>query len=98
MRFLKSLVAILIIVGGVGFGIYHFGTNFISNKIADSVTDEMENSENVNEIKQMVNSNPDIQQYIAEGANVNESDLPFTTKEEAVKTIVKDRKSTRLNS
>lgn len=88
MKFLKVLLTIIIIVGGLGYGVYHFGTNFISDKVADSVATELEEDDNVNEMKQVVNSNPEMKEFISEGAHISEKNLPFTTKEEAIKTVV----------
>lgn len=89
MKFLKFLFVAFIFIGAVGYGVYHYGTNFVSEKIADTVNAEFENDENLEEIKLVVNSNPEIKDYIEEGASVDENELPFTTMEEASKTIVK---------
>src|SRR5690625_2048624 len=90
MKFLKFLLTISIIIGGIGYAIYHYGTDFISNKAADAITAEIDDEEKLHVLKNTVNNNPVIREFIEEGANVDESDLPFTTKEEAIKTIVQN--------
>ena len=53
------------------------------------VTDEIENSGQINEIKKMVADDPELMRFIKEGANVEESNLPFTTKEQATRVLIK---------
>lgn len=89
MRFLKFLLTLFIIIVCLGFGAYHFGTKAIANKVTDVLTDELENEETLASIKAEVDRNPKVKQFIEEGATVNEAALPFTTKEEAVETVMK---------
>ena len=44
----------VLIIGGVGYGIYYIGTNIASDKIMNVITTELENSGQLNEIKKMV--------------------------------------------
>lgn len=88
MKFLKYLLIILILVGGVGYGVFYLGTNIVSDKVMDAVYVELENSGQLDEIKQMVNSNPEIKQFVEDGENVDESKLPFKTKEQATRAII----------
>lgn len=88
MKFLKFLLMMLIIVGGLGYGVYFFGNEFVSDKITDSIAADIEDDENLTEIKAVVNDIPEIKQFIEEGAAIDESNLPFSTKEEAIKTVV----------
>ncbi len=89
MRLLKVLILILLIIGGAGYGIYYVGTNIASDKVMNVVTAELENSGQLNEIKQVVTKDPELMRFIEEGANVDKSNLPFTTKEQATRVIVK---------
>lgn len=90
MKFLKFLLITLIIISALGYGGYYYGTKLIANKAADTVITEMEDEENLNEIKKFVNGNSEIKALIEEGKDIDERDLPFTTKEEAVQTLVKN--------
>ena len=85
MRFVKSLFVTIIILAGIGYGIYYFGTNLASEKIMNDVSVELENSGYLDEIKQFVANDPELQSYIQEGANVDKDKLPFTTKEQATR-------------
>lgn len=89
MKFIKFLITTVIIIGGLGYGLYFFGTNFASEKVMDVLSEELENSGQLNEIKEMVNNDPELKRMIEDGANVDQSNLPFQTKEQAMRTIVK---------
>jgi len=89
MKQLKILILIVLIVGGAGYGIYYVGTNIASEKVMNVVTAELENSGQLNEIKKMVADDLEIMRFIEEGANVEKSNLPFTTKEQATRVLIK---------
>lgn len=88
MKFIKFLLTTVIVIGCLGYGIYYFGTAYASEKVMDAVSTKLEDSGQLEEVNQFVNSDPEIQKFIAEGATVDESTLPFTTKEEALRTLV----------
>lgn len=89
MKLLKILILIVLIIGGAGYGIYYVGTNIASEKVMNIVTTELENSGQLNEIKQLVADDPELMRFIEEGANVDQSNLPFTTKEQATRVLIK---------
>ena len=89
MKLLKILLLIVLIIGGAGYGIYYVGTNIASDKIMNVVTAELENSGQINEIKKIVADDPELMRFIEEGANIEESNLPFTTKEQATRVLIK---------
>ncbi|MRH43731.1 hypothetical protein GH741_13720 [Aquibacillus halophilus] len=88
MRFIKWLIMITIVVA-IGYQVYHIGTNVVADKVMELVVDEFENMGELELLKQSINSDPEIQRFVLEGANIAEGSLPFTTKEEAIKVIVK---------
>ncbi|MER2090350.1 MAG: hypothetical protein ABS920_11485 [Sporosarcina sp.] len=89
MKLLKNLILILFVTGGVGYGIYYIGTNIASEKVMSVVTAELENSGQLDAIKQMVNNDPELKRFLEEGVNVDKSNLPFTTKEQATRVLIK---------
>ncbi|NYF24742.1 EF-hand domain-containing protein [Sporosarcina sp. JAI121] len=89
MKLLKIIILILLVTGGVGYGIYYIGTNIASEKVMSVVTAELENSGQLDEIKQMVNNDPELKRFLEEGVNVDKSNLPFTTKEQATRVLIK---------
>jgi len=89
MKLLKIFILILLIIGGAGYGVYYLGTNIVADKVMNDVTSELESSGQLNEIKQMVGEDPELMRIIEEGANVEENNLPFTTKEQATRVLIK---------
>lgn len=77
--------------GGAGsrVGIYFFGTKMASDKIMDQVAAHMKNSGEIENMKKQLNNDPELQKMLEESANVETSSLPFTTKEEATKKLMK---------
>jgi len=89
MKFIKWLIIIIILLGGLGYGVYHFGTKIASDKVMEALATELENSGEMENIKRAIESDPELQAFINDAESVDESTLPFTTKEEATKVIVK---------
>lgn len=73
----------------LGVGVYFIGKHFLSAKVADVVTEELENSGQLDEARRFVDQTPELKQMLESSANVDANTLPFTTKEEAVQTVVK---------
>ena len=97
MRFIKFLVVIVIFLGVVGYGVLHFGTKFASEKIVDTLSTELENSGQKEEIKNTIENDPQLKAYMEEAKTVDSSTLPFTTKEEATKVLIQKVGITDLN-
>lgn len=97
MKFLKFLIITVIILGIIGYGIYHFGTNITSEKLMESVTTELENSGEIDEIKETIENDPELKSFIAEAKTVESTNLPFSTKEEATKVLIKKIGISELN-
>jgi hypothetical protein len=88
MKFLKYLLIIIIFIAGIGYALYYFGTNMVSDKVVDALYTELENSGKLEEVIQIINDDPEIKSFIEEGANIDESQLPFKTKEQATRALV----------
>ena len=97
MRFIKFLVVIIIFLGVVGYGVLHFGTKFASEKIVDTLSTELENSGQMDEIKNTIENDPQLKAYMEGAQTVDRSTLPFTTKEEATKVLIQKVGITELN-
>lgn len=98
MRFLKVLIVIVIVLVGIGYGVYYFGTNMASDKVMDTVSKELEKSGQIDAVKKEIEEDPDLQRIVNEGANVDDSKLPFNTKEEATRVLVKKVGISELNN
>lgn len=97
MRLIKFLVVIALFVGVVGYGVLHFGTKFASEKIVDTLSTELENSGQKENIKSTIENDPQLKAYMEEAKTVDSSTLPFTTKEEATKVLIQKVGITDLN-
>ncbi|WP_010098446.1 hypothetical protein [Ornithinibacillus scapharcae] len=89
MKFIKFLLITLIILAGLGYGVYYFGTNIASDKLMEVLTTELENSGEMENIKNAIESDPQLKAFLEDAASVDESTLPVKTKEEATRMIVK---------
>ncbi|KKB41243.1 hypothetical protein [Bacillus thermotolerans] len=87
MRLIKVLLGIVGFVVLLGIAGLYFGTQFVSDKVMEEVSAQLENSGELDKLKEQVKNDPQLQAFIAEGANVNSESLPFQTKEEAVREL-----------
>ncbi|WP_155590907.1 hypothetical protein [Lysinibacillus cavernae] len=97
MRLIKFLVVFIIFLGVIGYGVVHFGTKFASEKIVETVSTELENSGQMEEIKNTIENDPQLKAFMEEAKTVDSSTLPFTTKEEATKVLIQKVGITDLN-
>lgn len=89
MKFIKFLLITLILLAGLGYGVYYVGTNIASDKLMEVLTTELENSGEMEHIKNLIESDPELKAFIEDAASVDESTLPVKTKEEATRMLVK---------
>lgn len=89
MKVIKFLVVTLIVLGVVGYGAYHFGTKVVSDKLVKTMYTELEESGELNKIKSVIESDKELKSFLEGSKSVDSSKLPFTTKEEATKVLVK---------
>ncbi|KKB36201.1 hypothetical protein [Bacillus thermotolerans] len=87
MRLIKVLLGIVGFVVLLGIAGLYFGTQFVSDKVMEEVSAQLENSGELDKLKEQVKNDPQLQEFIAEGTNVNSESLPFQTKEEAVREL-----------
>ena len=89
MKFFKVLVSFIVIIGVIGFAAYYFVPKIIADQVIEKVTVELENSGQLESIKQEIQKDSQLQAYLEEGKNVDSSQLPFQTKEEATRVLLK---------
>ncbi|MCM3744634.1 hypothetical protein M3193_10800 [Sporosarcina luteola] len=97
MRALKILLSVVVVITVIGYGVYHFGTKFIADEVMGQVAAELESSGQMEAIRQEVQNNPELRAFIEEGKNVDSSKLPFQTKEEATRVLMKKFDLNELN-
>ncbi|HAM80037.1 hypothetical protein [Ornithinibacillus bavariensis] len=89
MRLLKYLLIVIIALVGLGYGVYFFGTKLASEKLMEVLSSELLNSGEIEIIKQTIENDPELEAFLKDAKSVDESDLPFTSKEEATRLIIK---------
>ncbi|MEH7344350.1 hypothetical protein V7122_10800 [Bacillus sp. JJ1532] len=97
MRIIKFLIVSVILLGGIGFGVYHFGTKIASDKLVETISSELESSGEMEEIKKTIESDPELKSFIEEAKTADTSKLPFKTKEEATKVLIQKVGISELN-
>ena len=93
---MKKLFITIVILGAIGYGIYYFGTNVATDKLLDSASTELENSGQINDLKAYIESDPELSRMIKEAESADESTLPFTSKGEATRVLIKKVGITKL--
>ena len=81
----------------LAFGVYHFGTKYIADEVMGQVAAELDASGELENIKKEVENDPDLRAFVEEGKNVDSSKLPFQTKEEATRVLLKKFDLSEIN-
>lgn len=97
MKLLKFLVLPFLFLGAAGYAVYYFGTNVASEKLMDAVSTELVNSGEMESIRQTIESDPELKAFLAEAESADDHTLPFTTKEEATRVLIKKVGISELN-
>lgn len=97
-KFIRAVFVILALLVCAGYGLYYFGTNLASDKVMEMVNDGLADSGQKEEIKKMIESDPELKAYIEEGKSIDAGELPFETKEEATRVLVKKIGITELQT
>ncbi|MER1987362.1 MAG: hypothetical protein ABS949_11625 [Solibacillus sp.] len=87
-NFLTITTMILVLLGAAGYAVWHFGTNIASEKIIEKVESTLDD-DNLEEVKSYIENDPKIQEIVSEAATTNPDTLPFQTKEEATRVLIK---------
>lgn len=98
MRFIKFLLIIVIFLGVIGYGVYHYGMKYASDKVVDTISTELEQSGQMDEIKSTIERDPQLKSFMEEAKTADSSKLPFTTKEEATKVLIQKVGISELNN
>jgi len=86
---MKKFLIGIVILGLAGYGLYYFGTNVASDKLVDSVSSEYENSGQMNDVRAYIENDPELTEMVKEAESADESTLPFTSKGEATRVLIK---------
>jgi len=87
-KFLTITALILVLIGAAGYAMWHFGTNIASEKIIEKVESNLDD-EKLAEVKSYIENDSMVQEMVSEAATTNPDTLPFQTKEEATRVLIK---------
>ncbi|KOO47547.1 hypothetical protein [Priestia koreensis] len=89
---MKKFLITIVILAAIGYGGYRVALNYVSNKVVAIAQKEWLTDEQISKAKQYAN----IDQLAKEVSQVDKSKLPFHTKEDAVKTVMKKFSTSEL--
>ncbi|AZB44169.1 hypothetical protein CEF21_18755 [Bacillus sp. FJAT-42376] len=79
-------VTILALIAGAA---YYFLPKLASDELSGYLDKEVEKNGGYEKIREQANANPQVRKFLEEGAQADPDTLPFTTKEEAARVILK---------
>jgi len=94
-KFFTITASFLILLGAAGYAVWHFGTDIASEKIIEKVESTLDD-ENLEEVKSYIENDSKVQEIVSEAATTNPDTLPFQTKEEATRVLIKKVGVSRL--
>ena len=89
MKWIKRLLATVVVFVLVIGAAYYFGTNWLADKAMEKVTTQLESSGQLDSVKAEISNNPDVQNYLQDAKTADRSKLPIQTKEQATRTVLK---------
>lgn len=87
-KILTITAIILVLLGAASYAVWHFGTNIASEKIIERVESTLD-VENLEEVKSYIQNDSQVQEIVSDAATINPDTLPFQTKEEATRVLLK---------
>ncbi|QUG41560.1 hypothetical protein KD050_20185 [Psychrobacillus sp. INOP01] len=88
MKFIKVLFGIVIFLGIIVVAAFYFGPKLVADEVMEKVSIELQDSGQLETIKEEIENDPELQEFIAEGKDVDSSKLPYQTKEEATRALI----------
>lgn len=88
MKFIKVLFGIVIFLGIIVVAAFYFGPKLVADQVMEKVSIELQDSGQLETIKEEIENDPELQEFIAEGKDVDSSKLPYQTKEEATRALI----------
>jgi hypothetical protein len=89
VKYIKWIVVTILFLIGAGFIAYHVGTTFVAEKVVQQVSVHLEENGELNNVLEEMKDNPELEKFLLNATSVDENTLPFTTKEEATKVLLK---------
>jgi hypothetical protein len=93
---MKKFLIVIVIVAAIGYGVYYFGTNVASDKMVDTYTNGLEDSGQMDEVRTIIENDPELLNMMEEAKTADRDTLPFKTKGEATRVLLKKVGPTKL--
>ena len=87
-KFLAITTIVLFFLGAFSYAVWHFGTNIASEIILGKMESTLD-YENLEQAKSYIENDSKLHEIVSEAANTNPDTLPFQTKEEATRVLIK---------
>jgi translation initiation factor 2 alpha subunit (eIF-2alpha) len=96
LKYVKWIAIPVLLLIGIGVIAYQVGTAFVADQVVKHVSLHLEENGELSRMLEEVKSSPELENIMLEVEGVNEEALPFTTKEEATKVLLKKFKVEEL--
>lgn len=88
MRIVIYVFLVIITVGLLGFGAYHWFSGQVAERASVEVEERLSTSEYGDEARQLIEGNPVIKEFVQEGETIDLESAELQTTEEAIQVII----------
>ncbi|WP_404406050.1 hypothetical protein [Jeotgalibacillus malaysiensis] len=88
-KLLIGLMVFAVVIGGGLYAVYYFGTEMAADQVVESVTADLEQTGEMDQVKTYIEQDPVLSSYLEEAkAAQHDEDLAFTTRAEATRVMI----------
>ncbi|MGD6818871.1 hypothetical protein [Metabacillus sp. 84] len=87
-KWLKRITGTVIILTLLGGAAWYLLPKIAADQLSGYLDNEIEKNGGYENVRSAANSNPEVRDFLEEGANADPDSLPFTTKEEATRVVM----------
>ncbi|MFB1081756.1 hypothetical protein [Jeotgalibacillus sp. JSM ZJ347] len=88
-KLLIGLVVLIALIGGGLYAVYYFGTEMAADQVVESVTSDMKETGQMDQVKTYIEQDPVLSSYLKEAkAAQDDENLAFTTRAEASRVMI----------
>lgn len=88
-KLLIGLVVLIALIGGGLYAVYYFGTEMAADQVVESVTSDMKETGQMDQVKTYIEQDPVLSSYLEEAkAAQDDENLAFTTRAEASRVMI----------
>ncbi|AJD92752.1 hypothetical protein JMA_34350 [Jeotgalibacillus malaysiensis] len=88
-KLLIGLIVFAAVIGGGLYAVYYFGTEMAADQVVESVTADLEQTGEMDQVQTYIEQDPVLSSYLEEAkAAQDDEDLAFTTRAEATRVMI----------